>query len=216
MRALSSANNTALGQRRLVARDFLRIVARNRGDNSPESACFWSGVGDVSADVVDPDTGATVTRTWYGTSTLIGIDAVPLVANLTAQTVTIAFSQIDNLVQQAVRLYDCKQGRVEVYRGLFNPDTRQMVAPAFCRLVGFIDEIEIKTPSEGNEGGVQLTVNSHTQEMTRSNPDMRSDTSQRLRDPDDTFFADASTVGEQEHFWGRKRGKVSGKKKAVK
>lgn len=213
MRALSSTNNAALAQRRLVARDFLWLVARDRGDNSSQPVGFWSGVGNVSADVINPDTGAVSTRNWYGASTLIGIDAVPLVANLTAQTVTIALNQIDNLVQQAVRLYDCKQGRVEVYRGLFNPDTRQMVAPAFCRLVGFIDDIELKTPSENSEGGVTLTVNSHMQEMFRSNPDTRSDASQRLRDPDDAFFVDAATVGEQEHFWGRKRGKVASNKK---
>lgn len=214
MRALSPENVAALAQRRLVARDFLWIVARDRGNNSPQAVGFWSGVGNVSADVIDPDTGAVSTRTWYGTRTLIAIDGVPLVANMTAQTVAINLSQIADLVQQAVRLYDCKQARVEIFRGLFNPDSRLMVAPAFCRFVGFADDIDIKTPSEGEAGGVILTANSHTQEMMRSNPDTRSGASQRLRDPTDTFYDDTATVGQQEFFWGRKRGKVDGGKKA--
>lgn len=216
MRYLSEENADALAARRLVPRDFLWIVARDRDDNGPQSVGFWSGVGNVSAPIVNPDTGATNTRTWYGSGTLIGIDAIPLVANLTVQTVTITMNQIDDLVQQAVRLYDCKQARVEIYRGLLDPLTRLLVAPAFCRFIGFVDEIEIKTPSENEAGGVTLTVSSHTQEMTRSNPDTRSDASQRLRDSDDRFFADASTVGEQEFFWGKKRGKVDGRKRAKK
>ncbi|MCP8894304.1 hypothetical protein KYK29_05130 [Shinella daejeonensis] len=212
MRTISSANNAALAARLLLPRDFLWIVARDRDDNGPQAVGFWSDVGNVSADVLDPDTGAIVTRTWYGSGTLIGIDAIPLVANLAVQTVTIAMNQIDDLVQQAVRLYDCKQARVEIYRGLLNPLNRQMVAPAFCRFVGFVDEVDITTPAENQTGSVTLKCVSHTQEMTRSNPDTRSDVSQRNRVAGDRFYADVSTVGDQEFFWGRARGKIDGKK----
>ena len=178
MRAISSANNTALAGRLLVARDFLWLVARDRDDGSPQSVGFWSDAGDVSAAVVSPDTGLEVTRSWYGSGTLIAIDDVPLVADVTVQRIRIMVSQIDELVQQAVRLYDCKQARVEIYRGLFNSSTRQMVAAAFCRFVGFVDAIEIRTPAEGAEaGGISLTCTGHTQEMKAfldANPGLRS------------------------------------------
>lgn len=209
MRNLSAANLAALQARQLVARDFLRITARDRDGGAPQVVGFWSDVGNVSAAVVNPDTGLDTAYDWYGSGTLIGIDDIPLVANLTVQSITIRMSQLDDLVEQAVRLYDCKQARIEVYRGLFNPDTRQMVAPAACRFVGFCDNIEIKTPSENEDGGVFLTGVSHTQEMTRSNPDTRSHESQILRKAGDNFFQDATVVGDWEQFWGRSNGKIA-------
>ncbi|PWJ73820.1 hypothetical protein C7441_1253 [Pseudaminobacter salicylatoxidans] len=211
-RNLSAPNFAALQARALVARDFLRIVARDRATGAPQVVGFWSDVGNVAASVVNPDTGLTSTYDWYGSGTLIEISDIPLVANLTVQSIRIKLSQIDDLVEQAVRLYDCKQARVEVYRGLFDPDTRQLVAPAVCRFVGFIDQIEIKTPAEGEDGGVEMTAISHTQEITRSNPDTRSHESQKLRNPTDNFFQDVAVVGEQELFWGKASGKIPTKR----
>lgn len=209
MRSISSANQAALAARVLVARDFLWIVARNRSTGAPETVGFWSDVGNVSAEVRSPDSGQVEARSFYGSGTLIAISDIPLVANITVQTVTIDLSQIDELVEQAVRLYDLRQARVEIYRGMFNPDTRQMVAPAECRFAGFVDGAPIETPEEGGVGSVRLECKSHTQEMTRSNPDTRSHESQIVRAPGDDFFVDSGTVGEWELFWGRKQGKLT-------
>lgn len=213
MRNISAANLAALQARALVARDFLWIVARDRLTNAPVTDGMWSDVGNVSASVIHPDTGLEVTRDWYGSGTLVAIDDIPLVSNLTVQNVNIRLSQVDDRVEQLVRDYDCKQARVEIYRGLFDPSTRQMVAPAECRFVGFVDTIEIKTPSENEEGSVTLTCASHTQEMTRSNPDTRSDATQKLRHAADGFFQDSGTVDSWEIFWGAQKGVVPTQKK---
>lgn len=207
-RYVSPENQAALQARQLVARDFLWLVVRDRETGFPVTEGLWSDVGNVSAQVINPDTGLVDTRDWYGSGTLVAIDDIPMVANLSVQNVTIRLSQIDDRINDLVRLYDAKQGRVEIYRGLFDPNSRQMVAPAECRFVGFIDQIEIQTPSENEEGSVTLTCASHTQEMTRGNPDTRSDASQRLRHPTDNFFQDASTAGEWSVFWGSERGVV--------
>lgn len=216
MRNISSANLAALQARALVARDFLWLEVRNRATGAKVTDGMWSDVGNVSASVIHPDTGLTVTRDWYGSGTLVAIDDIPLVSNLSVQNVSIRLSQVDAHVEQLVRLYDCKQGRVEVYRGLFDPDTRQMVAPAECRFVGFIDTIEIKTPTENEDGAVTLTCASHTQEMTRSNPDTRSHATQVLRSATDNFYQDTSTAGEWEIFWGSEKGKVPSQPKKKK
>lgn len=208
MRSISASNQTALAARVLVARDFLWIVARNRSTGAPETVGFWSEVGNVSAEVRSPDSGQVEARSFYGSGTLIAISDIPLVANITVQTVTIDLSQIDELVEQAVRLYDLRQARVEVYRGMFNPDTRQMVAPAECRFAGFVDGAPIETPEEGGVGSVRLECRSHTQEMVRSNPDTRSDASQRLRQASDNFYQDTATVSEWELWWGSEKGVV--------
>ncbi len=70
------------------------------------------------------------------------------------------------------------------------------------RFIGFVDGVDIVTPAEGEEGSITLSCVSHTQEMTRSNPDTRSDASQRLRSATDDFFADTTVAGEWEIFWG--------------
>jgi len=215
-RNISAENLAALAARRLVARDFLTIVARTRDTGAPVTDNMWSDVGNVTASVVDPDTGLEDSRDFYGSGTLVAISDIPLVANLSVQNVTIQMSQVNDRVEQLVRDYDCQQARVEIFRGLFDPETRQMVAPAECRFVGFVDKIEITTPSENEEGGVTLTCASHTQEMTRSNPDTRSHESQKLRSATDSFYEDSSTAGEWEIFWGSIKGKVPSQPKRKK
>lgn len=215
-RYISPENLAALQARQLVARDFLWLVVRDRSTGAQVTDGLWSDVGNVTADVINPDTGLVDTRDWYGSGTLVAIDDIPMVSNLSVQNVSIRLSQIDDRINDLVRLYDAKQGRVEIYRGLFDPNSRQMVAPAECRFVGFIDQIEIKTPSENEEGSVTLICASHTQEMTRGNPDTRSDATQKLRSSTDNFYQDTSTAGEWEVFWGSEKGKVPTQKKRKK
>lgn len=207
-RTLATAVSNALAARELAARDFIWFIARDRVTGDPVSSGVWSDIGNVTATVIDPDTGSNSDRAFYGSGTLIQCSDIPLVSNMTVQNVTITMSQIDDIVEQLVRGYDIKQARVEIYRGLFDPNSRAMVSPAFCRFVGFVDGLQITTPSENSDGGVVLTCTSYTQELTRSNPDTRSDASQKRRSATDDFFADAAAVGNWEHFWGKKKGSV--------
>lgn len=212
-RSLSAGVLAALANRRLVARDFLWFVARERdtGDDVPDG--YWSDVGTFSANVIDPETGSTVSRSFFGAGALIQISDIPLVSNISVQNVNIVMSQVADRVNELVRTYDCKQAKVQIFRGLFDPDTRQLVAPAPCRFAGFVDKIEIKTPSENEEGSVVFTCASHTQEMTRGNSDTRSHASQKLRSATDNFFQDAGVVGEWEMRWGAKSGPLQTKKR---
>ncbi len=211
-RALDSGSYTALQQRRLVARDFIWFVVHNRTTGAAVVDGYWSGTGSMTADIIDPDTGNTLTRTWAGAYALIQISDIALVSSLTVQTISVVLSQVSDRVNNLVRTYECKQGRVEIYRGLFDPETRLLVAPATPRFVGTIDEAPVTTPAEGGEGNVTLTCTSNTQELTRSNPDTRSDASQRLRSGTDDFLADVVVVGGWQHFWGRGQGPVEAEK----
>lgn len=208
MRDISAANYDALQSRQLVARDFIWFVVRDMTSGDPVTDGYWSDIGDISADIIDPDTGGTETRTFVGAGSLISISDIPLVSNLTVQNITVTLSQVADRVNELVRGYDCKQGRVEIYRGLFDPLTRQMVAPAEPRFVGFIDEAPITTPKEGDSGDVTLTCTSNTSELTRFNTDTRSDASQQLRSAGDDFFTDVAVVGAWQQFWGRAGGVV--------
>lgn len=204
MRAISLENQLALSQRALVARDFLWFVARERATGAPVTVGFWSDLENVTANVIDPDTGLTTTRSYYGAGGLIEIEGIPAVSTIQVQDVTIQMSQLDEMVQQAVRLYDIKQARVEIHRGLFDPVSRSLVAPALVRFVGFVNLVDIRTPRENEAGGVQITCVSHTQELLRSNPSTRSHEDQRYtRDPNDFFFVDAGVAHAWDYQWGQ-------------
>lgn len=209
MRDLPSEIHDALADRRLVARDFISFTVRDALNGSPVMDSYWSGAGDVTASVIDPNTGGAVSRLFRGAGSLIQISDIPLVSNITVQNVTVVLNQVMDRINDLVRAYDCKQGSVQIWRGLYSPETREIVAPATPRFYGFIDTIDIKTPAENSEGGVTLTCTSHTQEMTRSNSDTRSDASQRRRSASDDFLVDTTVVGTWQHFWGRENGMVS-------
>lgn len=208
-RPISAANQAALEARALMARDFLTIVGREPGTTTPAPFFFWSDAGTVTANVIDPDTGGPEQRPFYGAFGMVAIGDIPLVSNLTVQTVSIVMSQIDPVVEDMIRGCELNQARVEIHRGLFSIESRRLVAAALPRFVGFVDEVQVTTPAENEEGAAVLTCTSHTQELTRSNPDTRSHESQILRSPTDNFFQDASTVGDWEMFWGKKNGKLT-------
>jgi hypothetical protein len=208
VRDISSANLDALAKRILMPRDFIWFVVKDRTTGAAVTDGYWSDIGTIVADIVDPDTGGTVTRTWSGAGSLISISDIPLVSNITVQNITVTLSQVADRVNNLVRGYECKQGRVEIYRGLFDPNSRLMVAPAMPRFVGTIDEAPITTPKEGESGDVTLSCTSNTAELTRINTDTRSDASQKLRAATDDFFVDTAVVGTWQQFWGKEGGEV--------
>lgn len=193
----------AMQASRLVSRDFLWMVPRTYGDPPVEVPVgFWSGLQTVNSPIIDPDTGATVYRDWEGAGSLVSISEVPGISDLTVSTVTISLAHLWPQVEDAFRGYNLKLARVEIYTGLFDPETRLLVAPAECVLVGYVDEGQLTTPSENEEGGIILTVASDTQELTRANPAKRSDESQRLRSSTDNFYQDTAAIKNRKIFWG--------------
>lgn len=205
-RALSEPVFAALQARKTVARDFMWLVVRDRSTGEAVSDGYWSDVGQIQAAVIDPNTGGSQTRTFYGSGTLIQMADIPMVLGVSGRNVEIRLSGVADRVNNLVRTYDCKQGQVQVFRGMFDPQTRTLIDAAFPRFVGYIDNISIPTPAEGQQGDVTLTCVSHARELLRSNPDTRSDVSQRLRSASDNFFQDVGVVGEWELFWGKNSG----------
>jgi hypothetical protein len=203
MRYFPPTTLAALANRTVVARDFLWIEGRTRDTGAAVSHGLWSDVGDVSAQVINPETNAAVTRNFEGAGALVQISDIPAVSSLTVQDVTIDLSQIAAQTEQIVRTYEARQAKVQIFRGFFDPATRALIDPAQCRFFGFVDKVEIVTPKEGETGSACFTCVSHTQEMTRSNPDTRSHDSQKLRLSTDTFYRDTAGAGSWEIFWGR-------------
>lgn len=206
MRAFSATLQNALLNRTIVFRDFLWLIPRDVETGNPAPYGFWSGVSNVTSQVVNPLSGAAVDRDFEGAGALISISDIPAVSNITVQNVTIRISQLNDEAQAVLRGYDLKQGRVEIFSGYFDPETRLLLEPAGSRFQGFVDVADVNTPKEGDDGYTELSCTGHTSELTRTNPDTRSHDSQQLRAPGDAFFADVVGVSDQNVFWGQKNG----------
>lgn len=206
MKAFSSTLQNALLNRTIIFRDFLWLIPRDMSTGNPAPYGFWSGAGNISAQVINPLSGSAVTRNFEGAGALISISDIPAVSTLEPQEVSIHISQLNDDAQSVVRGYDLKQGRVEIYSGYFDPVSRALLEPAFCRFQGFVDFVEVHTPKEGDDGSIDLTCSSHSSELRRTNPDTRSHDSQQLRLAGDGFFKDVTAVGDWNIFWGQKQG----------
>lgn len=207
-RNISEATQALLEANALEPRDFMTIYARRRSDGEVVSDSMWSDVGDVSANVINPDTGLPETRDFYGSGNLVKISDIPLVSNLSVQNVNIELSHLASNAEELIRGYDVRQAVVQIFRGLFQPGEGRMVEPAFPRWVGFVDSVEVVTPSENSEGSNNLTCASHTQEVTRANTATRSGASQKQINANDTFYDDAASTPEWKIWWGQARGET--------
>ncbi|SFV33147.1 hypothetical protein SAMN05216456_1901 [Devosia crocina] len=202
MKSYSPNTVAALAARRLLPRDFLTLTARDRATGAPVTVGFWSDLANISAPVINPETRGSETRAFYGAGSLIQIGDIPAIVGVSVETVAVTMSQLHDQVEAAVRLYDCKQARVEIHTGLLDPETRQLVDAAEPVFVGFVDRVEIRTPTENEAGGAVLTCTSGTQELLRFNPATRSHEDQQVRAPGDSFFRDAAVCGDWDHYWG--------------
>lgn len=209
MKSFPASTTAALAAGVLVQRFFLWLTAKDRATGNPVTIGLWSDVGDVSAEVLDGQTGAAVTRNYIGSGGLIGIDAIPLVNDVTVRNVQVTTSALASAAQEALQQYDPDQAPAEIHYGLLDPNTRNLVGPAECIFVGFIDSIEFTIAKEGGDSQAVITLASQTAETTRMNPDVRSDASQQVRAPGDTFYEYTAVVGDWTIFWGKKSEKVN-------
>jgi hypothetical protein len=192
-----------------MPRDFIQISARNRTTGLIVQERLWSDRWDVWADVRNIDTGATETLAFQGAAGMVNMDDLPMVASLEVQELTLRFSAYGVDVDRIFRVYDPSHAPVTLWRGFLNTETRRLVAPAESYFVGFIDSIDLPTGAEGQEAFATITCVSTSQELTRWNPDIRSDASQRLRSATDNFFEGVNALRDREIFWARARVKVS-------
>jgi hypothetical protein len=204
MFSLDAAEITALQQPVIDSRNFVWITAKDRDTGDPVPMGFWSDGGIFACEVKDALTGSTVEREFAGGG-LVSVSSIPRSVGLAVRRVEVVLSAIDADAETAFRTYSIRQAPIQIYRGLFTPGTFNLVAPAKPVFVGYVDEAPVITPAEGGAAKVTLQCVSHTVELTRKNPDVRSHESQQRRAPGDDFYKDVNTVGDREVPWGEHR-----------
>lgn len=208
MRSVDGTTSAYLTARKgVVVRDLLWITAKERDTGNPVSVGFWNDIDSVTLTVISGETGASVSRTYHGSSTLISISPIPLISDLTVRTITITLSRISTQVQQAIRGYDPRFGHVEIHRALFDLATRELVAAPVPHFVGSINGAPMAVPRPGEEGSITLSVVSHSRELTRINPLKRSDETQKRRSGD-RFRQYSGVAGLWDFFWGDEKHRI--------
>jgi hypothetical protein len=203
-RSLDVATQGAIRARgALVPRNFVVITAKHRTTGDPQAHGFWDDVETVTTNVISGESGSSVSRTFQGDGAILDCDPIPMRIGLEVRTIQLVLSPLHAGVQACLRDDDPRGAKVEIYRGLLDPETMQLVAEPRIRFLGKINGAPIETGAVGGESRATLKIVSHTRELTRTNPAMKGDEQQRLRSGD-RFRRYTGTAGEWPIFWGEK------------
>lgn len=182
---------------------FLWLIAKDRTTGADETAGFWNGTTNVTVQVISGQTGLPETRTYVGAGSLIAVDDINLVSDLTVQTVRIKMSQSNDAVNNAIRGYDARNAKCEIHYLLFDLATELPVGLQAPHFVGEINKAPITRAKVNSSGGVQAEAVSRTRELTIGNPAKRSDETQRVRGGgSDRFRKYSGTAGQWSIWWG--------------
>lgn len=210
MRSILTDTQNKLAARRLVARDFFWIIAKD-GSNSPITAGYWNDRNQITAIVNSGQDGTDTSRTYNGTGRLIVADDIPLTNDLSIRTINVSLTTLNAAIDTLIRGYNLRLAPVEIHRLLFDPVTRILSADVQKpRFIGFVDSVTVNTPQVGQTGSVQLKCVSHTQELTRTSSDKRSNSAQHRRLATDDFYQYAGVMPDRTVFWGQEHGVTLG------
>jgi hypothetical protein len=165
---------------------------------------------DVLINVVDGETGNTVSHTYYGDNAPIqSIDRIPLMIGITVNNVQVQLNPLHPIVQLMARGNDCRNAPMQIHRAYLDPESMLPVAAPRIRFMGQINGAPESTAAVGGQSIRTLRLVSHTRELTRTNPAKRSDETYRLRGGD-RMGRYAGTAGQWEIWWGEaKTGQAS-------
>jgi hypothetical protein len=180
----------------IVARILFWAQARNRLTSAVENVGLWNGAQMRNFTIGGTD------RDYYAAAGLKRIE-MAMQAGLTVRMSQLILSPVSLEVTNLIRAYDARFAPFEIHRALFTTDTGALVAEPHRVFKGFIDEVQIKTPKEGEEAQVVLSLASTARQLTRTLALMQSDETQRRRSGD-RFRRYADVSGSVETPWGEK------------
>lgn len=204
MKNVSTAFMTALNNAEsngLVARTLVYVTAKDRNTGVPVSIGFWTGGETLDIDVIDGNSGGTVTRTYRGDVNL-EFPEIPRVSDMTIQTVNVTLSQIAPEIQQLVRGWDTRLAEVEIHQMLMDPDTGQAIGPAEISFLGIVDGTPIETPATGQEGSITLNIISSAIAMLERRNPLKSSYEGQRRRQDDQWGIYSGVVANWDIQWG--------------
>lgn len=191
---------------RIIPRNFVAITVRTLDGDEPVRFGFTDFGEDVITNIIDGESGLPTSWTFLGDSAPIqGMDPVPYKIGVEIDTTEVVLSQLHPGVQSMVRGHNCRNAKVQIHRGLLDPESMLLVAAPRCRRLGQINGTPIVTPGVGGSGSVTLRIVAQSRELTRVNP-VRAGAEFYQRRSDDQWGKHTGTAGLWPIWWGEEKG----------
>ena len=176
--------------------EFLIVVnARDRTTGANYVTGFWTGDTN-EAFVVG---GSSII--FYGAGALIEPPEIVYSAGLDVLAVDVKFSPLSEGFASAVRLYDVRQQRADMYRAFFDNSTEALIEEPHRIFKGRVDTVSIPDGEEGSASDATMTVVSSSRDLTRTFAAKHSDSTFRKRSGD-RFLRYSDTAGSVQIEWG--------------
>lgn len=197
---------TALERGDLVMRDFWTAHGKTKA-GAPKSLAYWTGEDNVAVNVVPPGATTPVSRNFTGGGTLLVVPEIVDAIGLEARTVSFGFDHISKAADGPMDMvfgHNVRVARIELHRGLFDPDTWNLVSAPHVLFSGRFDGAEVDDAAAGGEGGLQVNAVNSAIDLTFVSHAMDSDEQQRQRDGD-RFNRYADTAIDVPFWWGQEK-----------
>ncbi len=177
------------------------VEGRNRETGLTEGIGFWAGGETVTVALVDLWARASRTRTFIGTGSLLDVGTVPIEAGFSVRPMQVSLSGASPEVELAVRGYDLRGAKAQVFRSEHDPAThaRIGIAPVFK---GYIDRINWVRPEPGGAAVIVAEVVSAARTLSITSEQKRSDAFYKARGSGLARYV--GTAGRGEIIWGGK------------
>ncbi len=196
MRPVSPAMSAYIQNPGSFRAEFLILLdAIDRDTKVKNTIGFWTGDTNELFNV----RGANFI--FYGAGALIEPPEIVYESGLSVHAVDVKFSPLAEGFTTAVRLYDVRQQRVDMYRAFFNTASDALIETPHRIFKGRSDTLTITDAAEGSQSEATLTVVSSARALTRSLAAKHSDSTFKKRSGD-RFLRYAETAGAVEVVWG--------------
>lgn len=195
-----------------MLRDFLVVDGKTMG-GAPQTFAYWTGEDNVATNVVPPGQSLPASRSFLGGGTLLSAPEIVDVIGLEAHTVTFGFDHTgtaDGSPMDMVYGHNVRIAPVAFYSGVFDPATWHQIDNPVLLFSGRVDGASVNDAEAGGEGGLTLDAVSAAIELTVTNPAVKSQAQQALRQGDE-FRKWGDTAGNLERWWGQVKGTPGGK-----
>lgn len=187
----------------LVLRDFWTAYGRTLGGVAKTFA-FWTGEDNVAVNVVPAGSATPVSRQFVGGGTLLEVPPIVDVIGIEARSHAFGFDHISEAAGGPLDMVfgnDIRVARVELHRGVFDPETWNLVSTPHLLFAGRVDGADVNDAAAGGEGGLSVRAVLGSVDLTKTNPAMESDEQQRLRGDGLRRYGD--TAASIERWWGQ-------------
>lgn len=197
---------TALESGTLVLRDFWTAHGKTKAGVARTFA-YWTGEDNVAVNVPPPGVTTPVSRNFIGGGTLLQVPEIVDAIGLEARSVSFGFDHISTAAERPMDMvfgHNVRVARVEFHRGVFDPDTWNLLSAPHLLFSGRVDGAEVDDAAAGGEGVLQVNAVNSAIDLTFVSYAMDSDEQQRLRDGD-RFNRHADTAIDVPFWWGQEK-----------